>query len=165
MFSQLKQAGVIARDLRFHVCMATPLAHLWTYVDPEHQPVVEQPLLAGFANEIEEILAVVPAAELGSNGTCRTTSSASKAIGSFMSTSAVRSAAALVPPGRKIPAAAELGFHFCYGDSGGKHSIEPRDTEVMAHFAMTSPLRPPGRSAISIFRFRSSDPTRGSSLR
>ena len=61
---QLKQAGVIARDIRFQVCMATPLAHLWAYVDPEHQPVVEQPLLAGFADEIAEILAVVPAAEL-----------------------------------------------------------------------------------------------------
>ena len=51
----------------------------------------------------------------------------------------------------KIPAAAELGFHFCYGDSGGKHSIEPRDTEVMVDFAndLTAAIARP----ISYFHF------------
>ena len=136
MFSQLKQAGVIARDLRFQVCMATPLAHLWAYVDPEHQPVVEQPLLAGFANEIEEILAVVPAAELAIQWDMPhdiLSIEGNRKLHVDVSRAGLQQRWSRLV--EKIPAAAELGFHFCYGDSGGKHSIEPRDTEVMAHFA------------------------------
>ena len=158
---------MIARDIRFQVCMATPLAHLWAYVDPEHQPVVEQPLLAGFAAEIEEILAVVPAAELAIQWDMPhdiLSIEGNRKLHVDVSHAGLRQRwSELV---EKIPAAAELGFHFCYGDSGGKHSIEPRDTRGDGRTSpMTSPLRSPGRSAISTFRFRSSDPTRGSSLR
>jgi hypothetical protein len=34
-----------------------------------------------------------------------------------------------------IPAGAELGWHFCYGDAGHKHFVEPRDTGLMVTIA------------------------------
>ena len=34
-----------------------------------------------------------------------------------------------------IPTEAELGWHFCYGDAGHKHFVEPRDTELMVTIA------------------------------
>jgi hypothetical protein len=111
MFSQLRQAGVIARDLRFQVCMATPLAHLWAYVDPEHQPVVEQPLLAGFAIEIEEILAVVPAAELAIQWDMpHDILSIEGNRKLHVDVQPCRSAAALVPPGRKDSGGGRAGI-------------------------------------------------------
>ncbi|HEX3984173.1 MAG TPA: hypothetical protein VHX12_10805, partial [Acidisoma sp.] len=38
--------------------------------------------------------------------------------------------------GRAVPAGVELAYHFCYGNSGGRHSIEPsstRDAVAMAN--------------------------------
>jgi hypothetical protein len=136
IFSQLKQAGMIARDIRFQVCMATPLAHLWAYVDAEHQPVVEQPLLAGFAAEIEEILAIIPAAELAIQWDMPhdiLSIEGNRKLHVDVSHAGLRKRWSELA--EKIPPAAEVGFHFCYGDSGGKHSIEPRDTRVMVDFA------------------------------
>jgi hypothetical protein len=34
-----------------------------------------------------------------------------------------------------IPEPVELGWHFCYGDAGHKHFVEPRDTALMASIA------------------------------
>ena len=152
IFAGLKQAGVIARDIRFQVCMATPLAHLWAYVDPDHQPVVEQPLLAGFANEIAEILAVVPAAELAIQWDMPhdiLSIEGNRKLHVDVSRAGLQQRWSRLV--EKIPAAAELGFHFCYGDSGGKHSIEPRDTKVMSDFAndLTAAIARP----ISYFHF------------
>jgi hypothetical protein len=151
-FSQLKQAGVIARDIRFQVCMATPLAHLWAYVAPEHQSVVERPLLAGFAAEIEQILAVVPAGELAIQWDMPhdvLSIEGNRKLHVDVSRAGLQQRWSELA--EKIPPAAEVGFHFCYGDSGGKHSIEPRDTKVMVDFAndLTAAIARP----ISYFHF------------
>jgi hypothetical protein len=37
--------------------------------------------------------------------------------------------------GEAVPAAVELGYHFCYGDMNHKHSLEPRDTGIMTDLA------------------------------
>jgi hypothetical protein len=143
---------MIARDIRFQVCMATPLAHLWAYVDAEHQPVVEQPLLAGFAAEIEEILAIIPAAELAIQWDMPhdiLSIEGNRKLHVDVSHAGLRKRWSELA--EKIPPAAEVGFHFCYGDSGGKHSIEPRDTRVMVDFAndLTAAIGRP----ISYFHF------------
>ena len=35
----------------------------------------------------------------------------------------------------RIPPNVELGLHFCYGNPGGRHIIEPTDTSLMVAFA------------------------------
>ena len=34
-----------------------------------------------------------------------------------------------------VPAGVELGLHFCYGDPGHKHIVEPKDTALMVDLA------------------------------
>ena len=41
----------------------------------------------------------------------------------------------LVRLGDRVPEPVELGFHLCYGDSGGRHFKEPDDTSKMVSIA------------------------------
>lgn len=42
---------------------------------------------------------------------------------------------AIVRAAGRVPSGVELGFHFCYGDPGHKHLVEPKDTGVMVDLA------------------------------
>lgn len=43
----------------------------------------------------------------------------------------------LIRLGNAVPAEVELGYHLCYGDSGHKHFVEPKDTEWLTRVANT----------------------------
>jgi hypothetical protein len=43
--------------------------------------------------------------------------------------------ARMVQIGDRVPAAAQLGYHFCYGDMGHRHSLEPVDMAIMVDTA------------------------------
>jgi len=136
IFRELKQTGRIAHNVRFQVCMATPLAHLWAYIAPDQQQTLEAPLLARFADEIAEILTIVPAEELAIQWDMPhdvLSIEGNRKLHVDVSRAGLQKRwAGLVD---RIPEAAEVAFHFCYGDSGGKHSLEPKDGAVMTDFA------------------------------
>ena len=59
-----------------------------------------------------------------------------------------------------VPSDVELGIHFCYGDFGAKHFIEPKDSSRMVDVANDIGQRGrPGSSITCIFRCRSIGPT------
>jgi hypothetical protein len=41
----------------------------------------------------------------------------------------------LVRLGEQVPEDVELGYHFCYGDAGHKHFVEPQDTSKLIEVA------------------------------
>jgi hypothetical protein len=53
--------------------------------------------------------------------------------------------ASIVRASEHIPQDVDLGIHLCYGDAGGKHQLEPTDTQVMVDFAnqLTTQLKHP----------------------
>lgn len=129
IFRRLKGAGVIPGGTRFQVCLPTAVALASGFVVLEDRASVEPALEEAFKNEVTRIAAAVPPAELaiqwdivfeiiGFDG------GHELHYGDILHGSAARIARYV----ESVPAGAECGLHFCYGDPGHKHIIEPKDT-------------------------------------
>ena len=107
VFARLKEEGVIPARCRFQVCLPTPLATVQVYVEPRSRSKVAGPYRRKLLEELDDIIGHVPAGEL----------------------------AVLAALGDRVPAQVEMGYHFCYGDAGHKHFVEPKDTSLMVRIA------------------------------
>lgn len=134
VFTRLKQEGVILADTRFQVSLPTPYGVVGVFIDPvdaeRFEPVYERHLLA----EIARILEAVPVGELAVQWDVAVEMIALQGVwetyvkGDLLSGFAERIARVV----DAIPAGSEAGVHLCYGDSGGRHFVEPTDTADLA---------------------------------
>jgi hypothetical protein len=135
-FAKLKAAGRFAPGTRFQVCMPTPIGLLWSYVAPDYQRKLERAMIERFLAEVRDTLAAIPHHELAIQWDAPhdllTQEGARDMVLDVSRDDLVRRWAGIV---EHIPAAVDLGFHFCYGDSNAAHAVEPRDTGLMTEFA------------------------------
>lgn len=132
VFRRLKQAGALAPDVRFQVSLPTPLAVTFAFIVPEHVRALWPVYEAQLFSELDEIMAAIPASELAIQW------DVAVEIDQILE---VPEVAAQYPidelVGRiagaalRVPEPVELGFHFCYGDPGHQHLVEPKDMGVM----------------------------------
>ena len=135
-FKTLKDAGKIAREIKFQVCLPTPIAPATIFVFPEDQPKLEPLYEAAMLAELDAIVAAIPASELA----IQWDTAIEFAILEGVLPHAFKNPEAdmvsrLVRLGNHVPKNVELGFHLCYGDSGGKHFKEPADTSKLVSVA------------------------------
>lgn len=140
VFARLQKEGVI-KDARFQVSLPTPLAVVWGYFigQPEFLEIYRAYERSMF-NELDEILSSIPndqlsiqwdlAVEFHQVWDNRNPESETAKL--FSSADLISHTARLSD---YIPAPVELGWHFCYGDAGHKHYVEPRDAGVMTSVA------------------------------
>ena len=135
-FRRLREAGRIARDLRFQVSLPTPLAVVAQYVEASAQSAVEGPYLERLLTEAREIIAAIPAGELALQWDVAVEFAVLEGLRRVHFQRVFEGVierllalAAIVPP------AIEMGFHLCYGDSGGQHFKEPADTSLLVKVA------------------------------
>jgi hypothetical protein len=129
-FTRLKRERVIPGDVRFQVSLPTPYAIVGVFIDPadaeRFEPVYERHLLA----ELRRIAEAVPARELAVQWDVAVEVIALQGLwetyvkGDLFSAFGERIARVV----DAIPEGVEAGVHLCYGDSGGKHFVEPTDT-------------------------------------
>jgi len=136
VFRRLRDAGRLARDLRFQVSLPTPLAVVAQYIEASAQSAVEAAYLERLLTEAREIIAAVPADELALQWDVAVEFAVLEGLRRVHFhpvyegvIERLLALAALVPP------AIEMGFHLCYGDSGGKHFKEPADTSLLVKVA------------------------------
>jgi hypothetical protein len=138
VFVRLRDQG-FNRQARFQVSLPTPLAVVQAFfwgspVLPEICDVYETALVA----EVDQILAAIPHADLSLQWDIAVEfhrvweKPDSDLAKQFPKPALIETIARLSD---LIPAAAELGWHFCYGDAGHKHFVEPRDTGLMVMIA------------------------------
>ena len=135
-FRNMKAAGKIRPDVKFQVCLPTPIAPTTIFVFPEDQSKLEPCYEAAMLAELDDIVAAIPAAELA----VQWDTAIEFAILEGIFPHALRDpeaeiVARLARLGNHVPANVELGFHLCYGDSGGRHFKEPEDTSKLASVA------------------------------
>lgn len=153
VFARLKQAGVIRPEVRFQCTLAHPIPVIRRYFPEELQaalePAFEQALLA----EVAKIVAAIPAAELAIQWDCASAIFATLERGAPSRFGETRDdmygplAERLARFGAAVPRGVDLLYHFCYGNSNGRHSVEPsstRDAVAMANrvAALLGPNRP-----------------------
>jgi len=135
-FARLKADGVIPRHTRFQVSLPTPLAFIVGLVDPDSQAAVASAFEARIAAELRQILSDIPHGELAIQWDVCLEIFILEGIRQAYFTDQFRGCVdRLVGLGNAVPAAVELGYHFCYGDFRHKHTVEPRDTRRMVELA------------------------------
>jgi hypothetical protein len=136
VFRSLKAAGEIRRDIKFQVCLPTPIAPTVIFVFPEHQPALEPQYEAAMLAEVDEIVAAVPATELALQwDTAIEFAILEGVLPHTLTNPMIDIISRLVRIGNRVPDTVELGFHLCYGDSGGRHFKEPDDTSKLVAIA------------------------------
>ena len=133
---RLREQGRIPAGLRFQVSLPTPLAVVAQYIEASAQAAVEGPYADRLVAEAREIMSAIPHAELAIQWDVAVEFAVLEGLrrvhfqpvheGVVERLRGLRAA---------IPADIEMGFHLCYGDSGGKHFKEPADTSLLVKIA------------------------------
>jgi len=136
IFARLLDEGVIPAATRFLVAMPTPLAFLQVLIAPDQRAGLEKAYFESVMGEVAALAAVVPGERLAVQW---------DTVFEVLILEGVRKSqiddtregliARLGRLGAAVPAAAELGYHFCYGDMNHKHSLEPPHMGVMVDLA------------------------------
>jgi len=142
IFRRLKAAGVIAPQARFQCTLAHPIPVIRRYFPDDLQNAIEPAFERALLTEVEKIVVAIPPAELAIQWDCASAVFATLERG--MPSRFGRTREEMYDPladrlarfGRAVPDGVDLLFHFCYGNSNGRHSVEPsstRDAVIMAN--------------------------------
>jgi hypothetical protein len=140
-FRRLKEAGRVPPGLKFQVDIAPAQSAVRAHVvDSLFRPL--EPLYNdAIGREIDRIAAAIPHRDLAIQFDLASAVFAVLQRGDFQdhgrtkdeaAESLAATAAAL---GSRVPADAELLYHFCYGDNNHRHSVEPTDMGDMVDMA------------------------------
>jgi hypothetical protein len=153
IFKALKDRGVIRPEVRFQCTLAHPIPIIRRYFPENLQDALEPALENAILAEVTKIAAAIPHDQLAIQWDCASAVFATLELGQPSRFGQTREAMydalaeRLARFGRAMPADVELLYHFCYGNSNGRHSVEPsstRDAVAMANrvTALLGPGRP-----------------------
>jgi hypothetical protein len=153
IFKRLKDAGRVHAAAKFQVTLAHPIPVIRRYFPETLQDALEPAFEAALLAEVAKIAAAIPHHELAIQWDCASAVFATLERGEASRFGPTREAMygplaeRLARFGRAVPREIDLLYHFCYGNSNGKHSVEPsstRDAVIMANrvAALLGPARP-----------------------
>ncbi len=136
VFKRLRDAGEIPGGVRFQVCLPTPMASGMMYVSPSslaaYLPVYERSLLAALA----QIVNAIPHRDLSIQwDVCQEVLIFENFFASRSANYRADVFAELARLGDAVPAAAECGYHLCYGSPADAHLIMPKDAGILVEIA------------------------------
>jgi hypothetical protein len=141
-FRRLRDSGVIPSNVRFQVCLPTPLNAVSVWVDPKYAAAAEAQYEQRILSALANIQANIPAEDLAiqwdlaiemahmehAYGPSRPDFQMFKPSYSPVKEGIVERVVRLVEAvDKKVP----IGFHLCYGDFEHKHYLEPKDTSLL----------------------------------
>jgi hypothetical protein len=135
-FRRLRDAGEIPPNVRFQVCLPTPMASGYMYVSPTalpaYLPAYERSLLAA----LRDIADGIPHADLSIQwDVCQEVLVFEHYFPHAPATYAEDIFAELARLGDAVPDDVECGYHLCYGSPRDEHLVMPRDTAILAGLA------------------------------
>ncbi|WP_103381814.1 hypothetical protein [Pseudonocardia dioxanivorans] len=133
VFSAMQDAGEIGAGVRFQVSLPTPLAPLLLFVDERDHLRAEPAYRAAMLRELDAICAAVPHERLAVQWDVAPELALIErawpsVFGEDVEREVVDRVAAV---GAAVPDDVQLGFHFCYGDLGHQHFVEPADMRIL----------------------------------
>lgn len=136
VFRRLRDTGRLPAGQRFQVSLPTPLAVVAQYVEASAQPAVEPAYTERLLQETRDLIAGIPPDDLAIQWDVAIEFAVLEGLRRVhfqpVYEGVVSRLQALRP---LVPPAVEMGFHLCYGDSGGKHFKEPADTTLLVKIA------------------------------
>ena len=135
-FEKLKEKGVISSNCRFQLCLPTPLAPIQFYVAMAERAAIEPLYEAKLLAELHEVLTTIPADQLAIQWDTAVEFGILEGVfPSHLQDLKADILTRLIRLGNAVPAAVELGYHLCYGDSGHRHFVEPQDCGYLVEIA------------------------------
>ena len=135
-FARLKRDRVVPVACRFQCSLPTPLAPVFAFVVPEHQPLLEPLYEARLLAELDEIVREIPHDQLAIQW------DTNFELGMLEGVFPVWFADVkggilerLLRLARHVPPDVELGYHLCYGDVQHRHFTEPEDAGKLVDVA------------------------------
>jgi hypothetical protein len=141
VFAELKRSGVIPAQVKFQVDLVPAHSVIWLYVHEDLQAAIDPKFNDAVLREIDKIAAAIPHDQLAiqfdiaSAVFARLERNQASAYGADKSAMQENFSAIVVRLAERVPADVDLMFHFCYGDAGHKHVVEPTDMGDMVEFA------------------------------
>ena len=140
-FAKLKREGIVPKECRFQIDLVPAHSVIWLFLqDDLHQPL-DPVYNEALKREIDKIAAVLPHDQIAiqfdvaSAVFARLQRGEPNAYGNTRGEMVASFAGILTGLASHVPAAIELLFHFCYGDSNHKHVVEPTDMGDMVDVA------------------------------
>ncbi len=141
VFKRLKDAGKIAAGTKFQVDLVPAHSVIWLFlVDALHAPL--DPIYNdAVKREIDKICAAIPHDELAiqfdvaSAVFARLERNEASSYGRTKAELQQTFSTIVTDLGNRVPAAVDLLYHLCYGDSNHRHVVEPTDMADMVEFA------------------------------
>jgi methionine synthase II (cobalamin-independent) len=136
-FMRLRSTGNIQKETRMQVSMPTPFAVAFSFSAQTSFPALWRIYERRMFEEIDEMARAIPHRDLAIQWDIApdmiefdTVSERPEAMRKLFASGATRDeiAAGIARAADSVPADVEMGLHFCYGDPGHKHLVEPKHT-------------------------------------
>jgi len=140
-FAALKRAGKIPAQVKFQVDLVPAHSVIWLFVQEDLQRAVDTIYNDAVLREIDKIAAAIPHDELAiqfdiaSAVFARLQRSQPGPYGATKEEMQETFSAIVVRLAEHVPSDIDLLFHFCYGDAGHRHVVEPTDMGDMVDYA------------------------------
>jgi methionine synthase II (cobalamin-independent) len=150
-FAELKRAGKIPAEAKFQVDLVPAHSVIWLFVQDDLHQAVDKIFNDAVLREIDKIAAAIPHDQLAiqfdiaSAVFARLERNEPTSYGKSKAEMQQTFSEIVVRLANRVPVDIDLLFHFCYGDAGHKHVIEPTDMGDMVEFAnrLSSQVRRP----------------------
>ena len=142
VFAALKQQGLVPSHCKFQVDLVPAHSAIWLYVQEDLQRAIDAPFNDAVLREIDKIAGNIPHDQLSrfsstSRRRCSRVSSGRSRPPTDGTRRRCRRRSRPSCCGSPITCRRDIDllFHFCYGDAGHKHVVEPTDMGDMVEFA------------------------------
>lgn len=136
LFERLRREGALPADLRFQVCLPTPMSSAFMYVSPRAHDDYQRAYERSLRRDLDRIVAGIPPADLSIQwDICQEVLVLEGYFPSRPVDHRERIFSLLARLGDAVPAGVELGYHLCYGSPADQHLVMPKDTAILAELA------------------------------
>ena len=136
IFKQLRDDGVIPADVRFQVCLPTPMASGYMYVSPscidDYLLTYEKALLKA----LKSIVDAIPHRDLSIQwDICQEVLIFEDYFPYRPDDYKLKIFDQMTRLGAQVPPGVELGYHLCYGTPRDEHLVMPKDSAILVEIA------------------------------
>jgi hypothetical protein len=141
VFADLKRQGIVPVHCKFQIDLVPAHSVIWLYVQEDLQRAIDTPFNDAVLREIDKIARKIPhdqiaiQLDVASAVFARLERAQRSPYGAIKEEMQETFTQIVLRLANHVPADIDLLFHFCYGDAGHKHVVEPTDMGDMVEFA------------------------------
>jgi hypothetical protein len=132
LFERLQKAGIIPSQVKFQICLPTPIAPTYNNMLPSDRPGLLRPLTQHFIGEVAKIAKALPNDRIALQwDVCQEVLAWEGYYEPGPVDFRTETVDVLTRIGDAVPVEIELGYHLCYGSPADEHLVQPRDAGIM----------------------------------